>query len=74
MAIGTGFPDFIIYKQKNKLYQIIFVEVKSNGYLDKTEKEKATWYLENKLCSKFLIAKKSKQGRKVIVEYKEFKC
>ena len=82
MAIGTGFCDFIIYRQRvlsnyekempNNLYEIIFCEAKSKGYLDKEEKEKALWYLKNNFCSKFLIAKKTKKGRKVIVKYKEF--
>jgi len=52
-------------------YCIIFVECKTNGYLDKEEKEKARWYLDNNYCSKFLIASKVKEGRKVIVKYKE---
>lgn len=52
---------------------IIGVESKIRGYLDKEEKEKAKWLLKNKIFSKILIAKKSKQGRRVVVEYKEFK-
>lgn len=79
----TGFPDFICYRktyqpERNNegiyvvVYEIIFVEVKSNGYLSKIEKEKSKWYLQNNICSKFLIAKKIKIGRKVKIEYKEF--
>ena len=82
---STGFPDFICYKRVediNKLwimlnadnllfYEIIFVEVKTDGYLDKEEKAKAKWYLDNKYCSKFLIAKKTKVKNKIVVEYKE---
>lgn len=55
------------------LYEVIGCEVKTNGYLDKTEKEKCKWYLENKIFSKILIAKKIKVGRRVVVEYKELK-
>ena len=80
-----GFPDFISYRIKKGLfesnlkpvtddYEVIGVESKMNGYLDKEEKEKASWYLKNKIFSKILIASKSKQGRKIVAEYKEFKC
>lgn len=51
--------------------EVIGVEVKSNGYLDKEEKEKCKWLLENKIFSKILIAKKIEKGG---IEYKEFKC
>lgn len=54
-------------------YVIIFIECKSNGYLDKEEKEKARWYLNKTYCSKFLIASKVKFGRKVGVKYTDFK-
>jgi len=82
----TGFPDFIAYKQVRvegksltvgrfggpaKLYEIIFVECKTKGYLSKEEKDKAVWYLKKSYCSKFFVAKKTKQGRSVVVEYKE---
>ena len=74
----SGFPDFVCYKKltegvTNKeyqiFYQVIFVESKSNGYLDKAEKEKAQWYLDNNYCSKFLIASKGKKGE---IIYKEW--
>jgi len=73
MAIGTGFPDFVCFKRKNRNYEIIGVECKSNGYLDKIEKEKCSWLLENNIFSKILIAYKEKEGRKIVVKYKEFK-
>lgn len=50
---------------------VIGVEVKSNGYLDKTEKEKCVWLLENNIFSKILIASKGKKRGEII--YKEFK-
>jgi hypothetical protein len=34
------------------------VEAKSNGILDKEEKEKIKWLLENNIFSKFIVAKK----------------
>ena len=52
-------------------YMVIFIEVKSNGYLSKEEKEKAQWYLDNNYCSKFLIASKGKKRGEII--YKEYK-
>ncbi len=50
---------------------IIGVEVKSEGYLSREEKEKCKWLLDNHKFSKIFIGKKSKQRGKII--YKEFK-
>ncbi len=71
MAIGTGFPDFIAFKtEKTNVYgdptprllsRIVGVESKMNGYLDKTEKEKCKWLLDNKIFSKILIASKGEK-------------
>lgn len=72
MTIGTGFPDFIAFQRIDNLYKIIGVEVKSNGILQKTEKEKCAWYLKNKTFSEVWVAQKIKDGRKVVVEYKNF--
>lgn len=74
MVIGTGFPDFIAIKSVkeesifNELgesinsnepkFEVVGVEVKSNGYLSKEEKGMCMWLLENKIFSKILIAKK----------------
>lgn len=79
MAIGTGFPDFIAFKFMelcpphfaNAGYDIFAVECKSNGYLDKVEKEKIDWLLSNCIFSKFLIAMKDKNKRGGII-YKEY--
>jgi len=81
MAIGTGFPDFICFCQatfcKDKckfqgqakyVYSIIGVEVKSNGYLDKEEKFKCKWLLDNNIFSEILIAKKGKKRGEIIYE------
>ncbi len=50
-AVG-GFPDFMGFMKKSenpkgKLYNLIFVECKTNNTLDKTEKLKMNWLLEN---------------------------
>jgi len=69
-----GFPDFLAYKLLNiEDFKIIGVECKSNGYLDPEERKKCRWLLENKIFSKILVAKKKKEGRKVVVKYLEFK-
>ena len=53
--------------------EIIGVEAKSNGFLDKTEKAKCEWLLANKVFSKILVASKQKEGRRIIIKYEEFK-
>ena len=73
MTIGTGFPDFISIKQIYKgVYSVIGVEVKMNGILSKTEKEKCAWYLEKGIFSHIWIAKAVRKGRKIEIEYDDF--
>ena len=52
-------------------YDIIGVESKMNGILDKKEKEMCKWYLNNKTFGKILIAKKGE--KRGTIEYIEFK-
>lgn len=66
-----GFPDFAAFRREGKLYEVIGVEVKANGWLDKKEKEKCKWLLDNKIFSRILIARKSKERGKV--DYIDFK-
>ena len=73
MVIGTGFPDFIAFKRINKKYDIIGIEVKTKGYLDKDEKEKCVWYLQREIFSQIWIAKAVRKGRKIEIEYIDFK-
>ncbi len=54
-----------------KVFENIGVESKMDGKLDKEEKEKAIWLLDNHIFSKILIAKKGK--KRVEIEYVEFK-
>lgn len=77
MVIGTGFPDFICFKNKREKdelgeditnFDVIGVEVKKNGYLDKIEKDMCYWLIENKVFSRILIAKKGKKRGEVIYE------
>ena len=66
MAIGVGFPDFVCFRwgvDGCKGYgDIIGVEAKSAKYLDKEEKAKVKWLLDNKIFSKILVAYKGKDG------------
>lgn len=72
LSVGTGFPDFICFKPKGK-GTVIAVEVKVRGYLDKTEREKCKFYLNQNIFSKILIAKSIKNGRNINIEYIDFK-
>lgn len=71
MTIGTGFPDFVCFKKKSEEdYEVIGLEVKSNGYLDQIEKSMCLWLLENKIFSRILIARKPREGKEI--EYLDF--
>ena len=71
MSIGTGFPDFIAYKLIGDSAEIIGVEVKSNGWIDQTEKLKCKWLMDNKVFHKILIASREKNGNRIELIYKE---
>ena len=73
LTLGTGFPDFIgLKKRNNGTYDVIGVEVKMKGILDKTEKEKCKWYLENEIFSKIFVSKKGlKNGEIEHVDFGE---
>lgn len=71
LGIGTGFPDFIAFRlSKGKNYEIIGIEVKGGGWLDRSEREKCKFLLDKKIFSKILIAKKGKKRGEV--EYIDF--
>ncbi len=73
LALGTGFPDFMCFrKSDDKKSEVIGIEVKKKGYLDKIEKGMCLWLLENKVFSRILIAKAVQNGRKINVEYDDF--
>lgn len=57
-------------KNDDEKYEVIGVEVKANGYLDQIEKGMCFWLLENKIFSRILIARKSKEGRGI--DYVDF--
>lgn len=73
MTIGTGFPDFVCFqKMSGKSYNVIGVEVKSNGNLSRVEKEKCILYLKKGIFSEILVAKKVKKKNLIKIEYIEF--
>jgi hypothetical protein len=83
MNLSPGFPDYMVFKRYTInsdgstslgwYYDIIGVECKINGKLDKLEKEKCKWYLDNHIFSKILIAEKTKIKNKIEIKYKDFK-
>lgn len=73
LSIGTGFPDLLCFKKKDGLFEVIGVEVKSNGSLDQTEKGQCVWYLEKSILPRILIARKKKEGARIVVQYEDFK-
>jgi len=73
MMLGAGFPDFIAFKLKYHLgnnYFVIGVESKMNGKLDKIEKEKCKWLLDNGVFSKILVAQKGEKRGSIV--YRDF--
>jgi len=67
-----GFPDLIAFRLKGDCYDVIGIEVKANGWLDKEEKEKCQWLLSQKIFSKILIAKRGeKRGEIEYIDFKE---
>jgi hypothetical protein len=83
MSAGNGFPDFVAYKVPTdnpgvdyvlfgdkRIYEVIGVESKMTGKLDKVEKDKCAWLLKKNIFSKILIAQKDLKKIKY-VEYQE---
>ena len=70
LTIGTGFPDFICFRRKENGYEVIGLEVKTRGYLDKIERGMCHWLIENRIFSRILIAKKGKKRGEI--EYIDF--
>tara|TARA_R100001530_G_scaffold69071_2_gene49072 strand:- start:35 stop:454 length:420 start_codon:yes stop_codon:yes gene_type:complete len=74
LVIGTGFPDFIGIRKNvpnNESHLVIGVECKTNGRLDKEEKEKISWLLKNDVFSKIYVASKTKINNRIKIEYIE---
>lgn len=73
LTIGTGFPDLLCFKKDGDKYEVIGVEVKSTGQLDQIEKGQCVWYLEKGIMPRILIARKKKEGVRVVVKYEDFR-
>lgn len=71
MNITPGFPDFLIFKPI-EVSPIIGVESKITGTLDKPEKEKCRYYLDNGIFDKIWIAEKTKVKNRVVIVYHDF--
>jgi len=54
-------------------HKFIGVESKMTGELDREEKEKCKWLLDNKIFSQILIAEKTKVKNRVVIVYNDFK-
>jgi len=77
MMMGAGFPDFVCSRWNGEMrpydmYNIIGLECKANGYLDKTEREKCRWLLDNNTFSEILIAEKTKVKNRIVIVYHDF--
>jgi len=68
-----GFPDFLCFKRNGKNYKVIAVESKIVGELDREEKLKCKWYIDNKIFDDVFIASKIKVNNRVNVILSSFK-
>ena len=73
VMLGAGFPDFMAWKldEKTGFYNVIGVEVKSNGWINQIEKQKCKWLLDNKIFGEMWIAERAKSGNRISLHYKE---
>ena len=74
LVIGTGFPDFIGIRKNipnKEFHSVIGIECKTNGRLDKEEKEKISRLLKNNVFSKIYVASKTKINNRIKIEYIE---
>lgn len=63
------------YTQENrlKIRKVIGVESKMTGELDREEKEKCRWLLDNGIFDEIMIAEKTKVKNRVVIVYHDFK-
>jgi hypothetical protein len=62
---GISIPEEYMKRDEKQIFEVIGLEVKSNGYLDQIEKGMCLWLLANKIFSRILIAKKPKEGKEI---------
>jgi hypothetical protein len=64
-AQGTGFPDFLCFKRNEAGSYILWgVECKVNGQLDREEKEKCAFLIDNRIFSEVIIAREKEEEDK----------
>lgn len=71
IQIHDGDSTQISIKHHN-LYEVIGVESKLTGTLDKLEKQKCRWLIDKDIFSRILVSKKLKIKNKIVVEYIDF--
>ena len=84
VMMGAGFPDFIAFTRRacglcfvrmghesTENFNVIGVESKMSGELDRPEKLKCQWLLKNGIFNKILIAQKGEKRGEII--YEDFK-
>jgi hypothetical protein len=69
---GTLIPEEYMKKNEKKFFEVIGLEVKSNGYLDAIEKGMCLWLIANKIFSRILIAKKREDRENNGIDYIDF--
>lgn len=73
---STGFPDYLAYHKEinkpNSTDSVFGIECKCSGTLDKIEKLKCKWLLENSIFKYILIAERLKVKNKVVIKYTNF--
>jgi hypothetical protein len=73
MALGTGFPDYIIFRPAEATW-VLGVECKGGkgGYLSKEENRMVSWYRKHRTFKDFIVARRPKAkedpARKVVYE------
>lgn len=75
MMMGSGgLPDFIGYhvNKETGVAIVIGVESKIKGKLDKVEKEKCQWLIENNIFRYIFVAEKIKIKNKITIKYNKY--
>jgi hypothetical protein len=76
MSAGNGFPDFMAFKESDKgyiagydaIFNFKLIECKTNGKLDKIEKEKIEWIKNALKIPCFVASKGTKRGEIIYTE------
>jgi len=73
-GLGSGFPDFLAMRKKMSWdcacggFDVVGVESKMTGVLDKEEKRKVEWLLENDVFEIILVASKGDKRGDILYE------